>query len=155
SVPKRGEVGRELGRMVRVAVHDGDASRLAFGLEPPADATELHDRRLHVRSRHAGKLERRQRRSRVLPVVLPWYCEIDRQRLELVGTYDVRNLAQPVLEERLDLAAPRAPSRRRATRPPRAPQPWVDGRGRRKAGPRPPAAGPPPIGPTRPPRRRA
>ena len=70
AVADGGEIGRELGGMVRVAVEDGHAARLALRLEPAAGAAELDDRRLRVGARHAGELEGRERGRRVPPVVL-------------------------------------------------------------------------------------
>ena len=105
AVADGGEIGRELGRMVRVAVEDGDAARLAFRLESASRSAELDDRGLGVGSRDAGELEGRERRSRVAPVVLARHREVELDGLELLGAHHVRHLAQPLLEERLDLGA--------------------------------------------------
>src|SRR5437764_8224738 len=88
--PYRREVGCQLGGMVRVAVEDAHAARLALRLEPPAGAPEVDDHALGVGSRVAGELERRERRGGVAPVVLPRYREVERDGSELLGANDPR-----------------------------------------------------------------
>ena len=75
-----GEVGRELGRMVRVAVEHGDAGRVAPALEPPSGAREVDDHALGVRARHARELERGERGRGVAAVVLAGNRELELAR---------------------------------------------------------------------------
>ena len=103
TVSNSGEVGCELGRVVRVAVDDGDAAGLALRFQPAAGTAELDEHSLGFRSCHAGELERCERRGRVAPVVLTWHPKLELDGLELLGPHDARHAAQPVLEERLDL----------------------------------------------------
>src|SRR5439155_3025560 len=91
--------------MVRVAVEDGDAPDLALRLQTTAGSAKVDDRRLGLCPRDAGELEGRQRRGRVAPVVLAGHGQVELDRRELLRADDVRYLAQPVLEERLDLGA--------------------------------------------------
>ena len=65
----RGDGRGDLGRVVAVVVDDRDALELVH-LEAPAGAGEPGERRLGVAARHAGQLERRERRARVQPVQL-------------------------------------------------------------------------------------
>src|SRR5204862_3443784 len=74
----RGEVGGELRRVVRVAVEDDDAARLALRLEPAARPAKLDDDSLGVTSGHAGDLEGGERRGGIPPVVLSGYGELER-----------------------------------------------------------------------------
>ncbi len=64
------EIDRDLGRMMRVIVHDRDPVHLAHQLEAPPGAVETAERsRRHLR-RDPDRRRRRQRRQRVLAIVL-------------------------------------------------------------------------------------
>ena len=105
AVSHGGDVGRELGGMVRVAVEDAHAARLAPRLEAPPGAGELDDHALGVGPRDTCELERCERRGCVPAVVLARHREVERHGLELLGAHDVRHVREPLLEERLDLCA--------------------------------------------------
>src|SRR5258705_13565427 len=99
AVAHRGEVGCELGRMMRVAVEDFDAARLPLALEPPCRARELDDHALDVGTRHARELERRDRGGGVPPVVLAGDLELELDGLELLCADDLRYLREPHVEQ--------------------------------------------------------
>src|SRR5439155_7353930 len=75
AVAKCGEVGRELGRVVRIAVEADHTARLALWLKPAAGAAEFDDRGLGFLARHPRELERRERGRGVAPVVLARHGE--------------------------------------------------------------------------------
>src|SRR5439155_15926982 len=100
-VPNGSDVGGELSRMVRVAVDDLDAARLSARLEPTGRTAELTEHTCGVVSRVAGQLDRRQRDSRVVPVVLAESCQLEIDRPELVAAYAFRGRQEPVDEEGL------------------------------------------------------
>src|SRR5579859_8075062 len=105
AVPHGGDVGGELGGMVRVAVEDAHATRLALRLEAASSSRELDDDALGVGSSDACELERGERRGRIPAVVLARHRELERDRLEFLRAYDVQHAREPLLEERLELCA--------------------------------------------------
>src|SRR5438876_7590469 len=95
AVANGGEVGRELGRMVCVAVEHGDAAGLALRLEPATRAAEAADHARSVGPRDAGELERGECGRCVPPVVLAGNRKRELHRLELLSAHDVRYMRKP------------------------------------------------------------
>ena len=75
-----------------VVVDDRHAAELVH-LEAPAGAGEARERRRGLVARHAGELERRERRARVQPVVLAGQRELAVERRRVA--HDVRRAGEP------------------------------------------------------------
>src|SRR5437763_3099888 len=85
--------------MVRVAVEHLDAAGATLRLEPAADAGEAGKHTRGVPAVDACQLERGERGGRVDAVVVAAHRELEVERFELLGAYDVGHMRQPLLEQ--------------------------------------------------------
>ena len=104
-VARGGQVGGDLGRMVRVRVDDDDTARLAATLEAAAGAGELSEHRRSLLGRHACERERGESRRGIPAVVLAGDCKLELGWLELPAAHGLGCAREEGIEELLDLGA--------------------------------------------------